>query len=149
MNALRLGARAILAGVFLCAGLIKAGASQQFAVAIVPFTIIPPEWISPIAHILPIIEVIAGILILVPKIHPAGSVMILTLCVFYISMLGWALANDIIVDCGCFGNDSTPSATKMWASLWRDMVFAAMALFALVRLPARNPGSGQKIPASG
>lgn len=149
LDGLRLAARLILAGVFLFAGLVKAGAGQQFALTITPFTIIPPDWLPIIANLLPLLEVVAGILILIPRIHPAGSALILTLCLFYVGMLGWALANDIIVACSCFGQDETPSAGKMWLVLWRDVGFAALALFTVIRLPARSLDSARKTPASG
>ncbi len=41
------------------------------------------------------------------------------LCLLFIAVLGWALANGIIVSCACFGQDETPSAAKMAMSLIR------------------------------
>ena len=53
--------RLALAGVFLYAGLVKAGASQQFAVALLPFTFVPPDWTLPLAHGLACTEILAAI----------------------------------------------------------------------------------------
>jgi hypothetical protein len=43
-------------------------------------------------------------------------------------VLGWALANGIIVSCSCFGEDDHPSAMKMALALARDLFLAGLAL---------------------
>ena len=58
--------------------------------------------------------------------------MILALCILFATVLGWALANEIIVSCSCFGETEEPSALKMLISLVRDLLLAAGALIALL-----------------
>ncbi|MDX2079577.1 MAG: MauE/DoxX family redox-associated membrane protein [Terrimicrobiaceae bacterium] len=127
-------ARAIrwaLAGIFLYAGLIKAGASEQFSLAILPFTFVPPGWTGSLAIALAAVEILAGVLLLLPRVHIAGSAMVIALCLVFIGALGWALANGIVVDCGCFGRDESPSVEKMVVALLRDVVILAAAGFTL------------------
>ena len=124
--------RVILGGIFLFSGAIKASASEEFALALVPFTILPDSWTEPFAVILAWTEITAGLLILLPRIHRLGSAMILLLSLLFIGVLTWALSNGLVVNCGCFGGDDTPSAAAMRIAILRDIGIACAAGFTLV-----------------
>lgn len=130
--------RLILAAIFLYAGIVKASASEEFALALVPFTIIPEAWTGLFAVTLAWTEVGAGVLILLPRVNRAGSALILFLALLFAGVLGWALANDIIVNCGCFGEDAPPSANAMLLSIIRDAAIAAAAGFTLFFRPEKS-----------
>ncbi len=132
--------RVCLGAIFLYAGILKASASESFALALVPFTIVPESWTPAVAIGIAWTEVLAGILILVPRVHRVGALFILLLALLFIGVLTWALANDIIVSCGCFGNDSTPSAGAMRMAILRDIAIAGGALFLLIRTGAKKTG---------
>ena len=132
MRYVSLIARLILAGVFLYAGLVKASSSAQFANALIPFTFLGDQWLGPISRTLPWVEIVAAILILLPWTRRLGAAVLLVLCLLFIAVLGWALAEGIIVSCACFGRDETPSAAKMAMSLIRDVSLVAMAVIVLV-----------------
>jgi len=144
--------RFVLAAVFLYAGIVKASASAQFAVTLAPFTILPESLIDPAATVLPWLEITAGLLILCNPTRKTGAVLIILLCLLFCAVIGWALSQDIIVACSCFGRDETPSAAKMKLTIARDIVMAlaAAAVFFEDRLrpPARTPDTGRKTPAS-
>ena len=123
-----LAVRVILASIFLYSGLIKASSSAQFAIALAPFTFLPETWIRPLSILLPVCEIIAGFLILVSPTQHIGAGVIFALCILFATVLGWALANGIIVSCSCFGEDDQPSAMKMALALGRDLFLAGMAL---------------------
>jgi hypothetical protein len=120
--------RVILAGIFLYSGLIKASSSAQFAIALAPFTFLPEAWIRPLSILLPLCEIVAGLLVLVSPTKHIGAGVILVLCALFATVLGWALANGIIVSCSCFGEDDHPSAMKMALALARDLFLAGLAL---------------------
>lgn len=153
MKLLLASLRLFLAAVFLYAGLVKASASAQFAIALIPFTFLPSSWIGPMAQGLPILEILGAILIVIPATKRFGAILLLALCLIFMAALGWALANDIIVACSCFGQDETPSAGKMIVALLRDAALATVALIvlfekALLRRLSRNPGSSRRTPTS-
>ena len=129
--------RITLGLIFLYAGIIKAGASEEFALALVPFTIIPEGWTGVFAVGLAWTEMAAGILVLLPRVSRAGAALILALVLVFAGVLTWALANDLIVSCGCFGGDSPPSAGAMRMAIARDAVIACAALFVLAFRPRR------------
>ncbi len=62
-----LAMRLILGGVFLYSGLVKASSSAQFAIALAPFTFLPTTWFRPVAVLLPLCEMVAGVLVLTPR----------------------------------------------------------------------------------
>ena len=120
--------RLILGGIFLYAGIVKAGDGQAFTIALMPFTIIPSGWTGSLAFTLAWTEIAAGILILSPRIYSVGAAMIVGLSIVFISVITWALASGIIVSCGCFGADEAPSAGKMIFAILRDGLILSSAL---------------------
>ncbi len=132
--------RVFLGGIFLYAGAIKASASEEFALALAPFSILPESWTGTFAALLAWAEIAAGILILLPRIHRLGSALILLLALLFIGVLTWALSCGIIVSCGCFGGDESPSAAAMQWAILRDVGIAGAAAFTLRKVAARPPG---------
>ncbi len=128
--------RIILGGTFLYAGAIKATSSGEFAMALIPFTFVPETWIGPISKALPLVEILGGVLVLLPWTKRYGAALLLLLCLAFIAALGWALANDIIVACSCFGQDEEPSAFKMKVALGRDLLLVAASVVVLLARPA-------------
>ena len=126
--------RLILGGVFLYAGIIKAGDGQAFTIALMPFTIIPSGWTGFLAYALAWTEIGAGILILSPKVYPIGAAIVVGLSLVFISVISWALASGIIVSCGCFGAEEAPSAGKMLFAILRD-AFILSGAVAILLLP--------------
>ena len=130
--------RLILAGIFLYSGLIKASSSAQFAIALAPFTFLPENSLRPLSILLPLCELAGGGLILIPRTKHLGAGVIFGLCVLFAIVLGWALANGIIVSCSCFGEDEEPSAIKMGIALGRDLVLAGLAFSVFVLDPRKR-----------
>ena len=112
---LRLG----LAAVFIYAGAVKATSSQEFAIELMPFTFVPPALTMPIALGLAATELLVGILLLLPVVFPVGAGISCALCLLFISVLSWALAQGIIVSCGCFGADESVAIDRL-ARAWRS-----------------------------
>jgi hypothetical protein len=121
--------RAVLGGIFLYSGAAKAGASQAFAVALLPFMLIPEGWAHGFAVALAWSEMAAGAMILLPRVYRIGAGLILLLSLLFICVLTWALANGLIVSCGCFGEDAPPSASAMGFAIGRDVAIAVAAAF--------------------
>ncbi len=132
--------RVALGVTFLFSGAIKASASEEFALALVPFSILPESWTGAFAMALAITEIAAGLLILLPRVHRIGSAMILLLALLFIGVLTWALSNGLIVNCGCFGGDETPSASAMRLAILRDIGIAGAAALTLVFRGRLHPG---------
>ena len=131
-SAVSLLLRIALAAVFFYAGAVKASASQEFAMALLPFTFVPTQWTMPLALALAWTEILAAILLVLPRVFPLGAALVGALCLLFIGVLSWALWNGIIVSCGCFGADDSPSAWKMLLAIGRDIVLLGAAAGVLV-----------------
>ncbi|MGC1479391.1 MAG: MauE/DoxX family redox-associated membrane protein [Chthoniobacterales bacterium] len=126
------GSRLLLAGLFLTAGLIKAGASEGFAITIATFSILPPTIVTAFANLLPWVEILAALLLLIPPTARLGAALAALLLFTFIGALAWALSQGLIVDCGCFG-ESPPSLSKMVVALVRNVILLALTLALAVR----------------
>jgi putative oxidoreductase len=125
--------RLLLGAVFLYSGLIKASASAQFAVALLPFSFIPETWNRSLSFLLPVCEIAGGVLIVDPWTKKIGALIVLGLCPVFLTALSWAFASGIVVSCSCFGQEEPPSLTSMSFALLRDMVLGALALLVILK----------------
>jgi hypothetical protein len=94
--------------------------------------LIPETWFHPLSVLLPYAEIAGAALILVPRTKAIGACLLMGLCLVFASALGWALANGIIVNCSCFGQEERPSAAKMTLALMRDVFLAVLAFIVLL-----------------
>lgn len=131
-------ARVIISALFLTAGVIKAGASEQFAVGIAQFSLLPDGFVDGFALSLPFVEMIAGILLLIPRTVIVGAVMVTALLGIFISAILWAFSQGIVVDCSCFG-PGFASETLMALTILRNVVLLAMTWGLAVHSPNPDP----------
>ena len=118
-----------LGGIFIYAGSTKLLAPEVFATLIDAFGIVPEALLVPVAIGLPILEVIAGIGLL---LDIRGSLAVITgLLVLFTAILGYGIWMGLDVDCGCFGPQD-PEAEAFHGlklSLYRDFVMLAGVLY--------------------
>jgi hypothetical protein len=122
--------RVVIGAIFTYAGVVKMMDPWAFARAIDSFHMLPPAFISPVAIVLPTLEVIAGVLWLLNRVAVSAAVTILGLCLLFAVALGAAMARGLPVDCGCFGaafGGSTPTV-----ALLRDLFLLAATYYWLV-----------------
>jgi uncharacterized membrane protein YphA (DoxX/SURF4 family) len=103
-----LGARLLVGGIFLVAGLDKIVAVGAFADAVRSYHILPPSLVLPFALAVPPIEILIGIYLLLGfqvRLAALGSILFLSM---FIVALGRALIlGDTDHACGCFGEGGT------------------------------------------
>jgi uncharacterized membrane protein YphA (DoxX/SURF4 family) len=129
----------LLAGVFLYAGVVKAGASEEFLLALLPFTFLPVSMLAPVSVGLPWLEILAGVLILIPYTSRFGSWLAVGLLSAFMVVLVWALSQGIVVACSCFGKDEDPSVFKMLTAILRDLALMAVAFWLIFFRKSRSP----------
>jgi hypothetical protein len=138
--------RIILGVIFLTAGIIKfMEPSENFAKSIASFEILPTtptilpilgfqlEWPLLIACILPILEVIVGVLLLLPNRwvsylgdHAAKGACIIMASGF-LFIYAWTTWQGINPHCGCFGSIKWMEASPP-AGIIRSLILLIMAL---------------------
>lgn len=122
--------RWILAGIFIYSGGVKLLDPQRFAEIIAGFGLLPTPLLKPVALLLPLAELIAG-LGLVLKKRGSLTAIALMLALFMV-VLAYGIHLGLDIDCGCFGPEDPEQAYKglKWA-LARDslMMIAVLCLY--------------------
>lgn len=120
--------RWVLAGIFVYSGSVKLVNPSRFAEIISGFGLLPDALIYPLAVLLPVIELVAGIglVFALRGSLPAIAVML----VMFIAVLLYGIHLGLDIDCGCFGPEDPEQAYKgLKAALARDAVMMVAVLF--------------------
>lgn len=124
--------RLVLGGLFLYAGLVKAGDMTTFARDVANYKILPYSWNYLVAATLPYIEFLAGLLLLANRrVRPAALVTGGLTAVFML-ILASVVTRGLDIDCGCFRPGGHTTAAQ---ALWRD---AGILLLSLVTYRLRG-----------
>ncbi|WP_432558291.1 MauE/DoxX family redox-associated membrane protein [Granulicoccus sp. GXG6511] len=96
-------ARVVLAVVWLIASLLKLPYLEESVLAVRGYQILPYDLAVVVGYLLPIIELILGLLLIVGLFtRPAAVVSALIMIAFVIG-IAQAWARGLAIDCGCFG----------------------------------------------
>ena len=115
--------------IFIYAGSTKLPEPEIFAVLIEAYGIVPEGLLMPVAIGLPMLEVIAGIGLM---LDIRGSMPLITgLLVLFITILGYGIWMGLDVDCGCFapGDPEAEAFHGLRLSLFRDLFMMAGVIF--------------------
>jgi uncharacterized membrane protein YphA (DoxX/SURF4 family) len=104
--------RLLLAGVFGYAGIEKILEPGAFADSIAAYRLLPDALVNPVALVLPVVEVALALALFVPKLRKTAAGGIGVLLLIFMAGLAQAWARGIVLNCGCFGGDSTATATS-------------------------------------
>ena len=118
-----------LGGLMVWAGIIKLREPAVFAVLIDAFGLVPESLLLPLAVVLPIVEVMAGLALI---FDIQGSLaMIAGLLLLFVIVLGWGIRMGLDIDCGCFGpqDPEVRAFHGLRASLYRDLALLAVVGF--------------------
>jgi putative oxidoreductase len=116
-----------LAAVFLYAGGLKLLDPNSLAEAIGNYRMLPPALVGPLALGLPVLEIVAGVALLIPPYTRGAAV----LCALMLGAFAVAMAQSklrgIDLDCGCFG--ASDEARVSWTKVTVDLLLAMLAVW--------------------
>jgi uncharacterized membrane protein YphA (DoxX/SURF4 family) len=136
---LQLIVRLALGGVFVWAGLAKLLDVRGFAVLISQYNLAPDWALAPLAVSLPILEVVAGLGLMLGL---RGSLSTITaLLLFFCGVLWFGVLQGLSVDCGCFSAEEQSAHDGLRQALARDLVMLAGAAFLYWQKRADRPGA--------
>ncbi|MDR3044009.1 MAG: DoxX family membrane protein [Desulfovibrio sp.] len=120
--------RVALALVFVAAGGAKLADVRGFAEIIHHYGILPVWAVGPMALLLPLAEVLAGVGLLFAVRGSLAA--IAAMCLLFLGVLGYALATGLSIgDCGCFAPGELPEGVQDGSALrgafLRDLVLLA------------------------
>lgn len=133
--------RWLLGGLFLWAGLVKLSDPKAFARSIDAFGLVPETLLPPVAIFLPIAEILIGLAVL--RRWRAGLPAMAGLLVLFIVVLGFAIGQNLEVDCGCFSVAEQREHTSVKTALVRDLLMLA-GVFCLGLMTSRSKSSKQQ-----
>jgi uncharacterized membrane protein YphA (DoxX/SURF4 family) len=144
---LRTGARILLGGVFVVAGMLKVPDPAAAVRAVRAYRILAEPLVAPVAFGLPVIEIAVGLALLAGVFVRTAAIASAVLLVLFIAAVGSAWARGLQIDCGCFsaGGQVAAGETSYPLEVLRDVGLLLVALI-LARWPASRLALGR--PAS-
>lgn len=125
-----------LAAVFILAGVLKLKDPGAFAQAIGQYDLVPEGIIPLLALGLPVVELLAGVGLLFDL---KGSLAVIAgLLLLFTIVLGYAILNDLDIDCGCFTLEELQMKTTVREAFYRDLVLLAGIAFLYWRRRIRD-----------
>ncbi len=131
--------RLSLACIFIYAGFIKLLDPRAFAHAIAQYDLIPEGLLPLVAVGLPALELLAG-LGLIDEVRGSLTVIAVLLLIF-LAILGYAVGQNLDIDCGCFTADELDAQHHVTTAFRRDLVMIAATLYLYWRRRSRPPRS--------
>jgi len=131
-----LALRLVVGGVWLVAGALKLPDPAQSVAAVRAYELLPAPLIEPIGQLLPVIEVVVGLMLILGVLTRSAAVVSAVLFIAFIIGIASAWARGLNIDCGCFGGGGyDPDAAEKYPwEIARDGVLLLASLF-LVWLP--------------
>ncbi|TMR89513.1 MauE/DoxX family redox-associated membrane protein [Nonomuraea basaltis] len=96
-------ARLVLGGVLIAAGALKIGNPSDSVVAVKAYQLLPESIAVPVGYVLPILEIVVGLLLVVGLLTRVAAVLAGLLMLAFVFGIAWAWAKGLRIDCGCFG----------------------------------------------
>jgi uncharacterized membrane protein YphA (DoxX/SURF4 family) len=126
--------RFVLGTVFALAGLAKLPRRARFEQAVRGYRLVPDRLAPPIARLLPVVELVAGALLLLGFATAPVAGLLGAFLVVFTGAVAINLARGRAIDCGCYG--AGPSRTIGWPTLVRNLGLLAMAVVVAAQAPA-------------
>jgi uncharacterized membrane protein YphA (DoxX/SURF4 family) len=125
------GARLVLGGVFLVAGLLKAIDPQSSVAAVRAYQLLPPSAVTIVGWGLPFAEIALGLLLLTGIATRAVAAGAAILLLVFIAAVVSVAARGLSIDCGCFGGggEVSPGQTAYGIELVRDAGLLLLAVW--------------------
>jgi uncharacterized membrane protein YphA (DoxX/SURF4 family) len=131
--------RAIVGGIFICAGILKAIDPAQFAKDVDNYRMLPFAASAAVALYLPWLEIIAGTALATGVWHRGASLVIGAMLLAFLIALGSAWMRGLDITCGCFGHG--PNRTNYPLAMLLDAGLLAALCIASRR--SKQTSSGQ------
>ena len=108
-------ARLVLAGVWFAASVPKLVNLEASVVAVRGYQILPYELAVVVGYLLPIVELILGLLLLLGLFTRPAAVLTGLIMIVFIAGIAQAWARGLAIDCGCFGGGGEMSLAEAQA----------------------------------
>lgn len=125
-------ARLLVGGVWIVAGVLKLPDPASSVRAVRAYQLLPETVVPAIGYVLPILEVLVGVLLVAGLLVRVSAVVSAVLFVAFVVGISAAWARGLQIDCGCFGGGGyDANATEKYPlEIGRDLglLFASLWL---------------------
>lgn len=115
--------RWLLGGAFLWAGAVKLSNPKAFARSLDAFGLVPEPLLPVVAIALPLAELLVGVAVL--RRWRGGLPAMAGLLLLFMAVLGFAIVQQLDVDCGCFSVAEQRQNTSAKTAFARDLLMLA------------------------
>jgi uncharacterized membrane protein YphA (DoxX/SURF4 family) len=124
-------ARLVIGGVWVVAGAIKLPDPAQSVAAVRAYQLLPSAVVPTVGQLLPVIEVVVGMLLVLGILTRAAAVASALLFAAFVAGIASVWARGITIDCGCFGGGGfDPDAASQYPwEIVRDVALLVGSLF--------------------
>jgi uncharacterized membrane protein YphA (DoxX/SURF4 family) len=116
--------------IFIYAGISKLSAPKAFARILSLYGLIPDSLLPVVAIGLPVLELMAGIGVILAI--RGGLSLMFSLLLLFVTVLWYGILKNLDVDCGCFSAEELKGQAGLWEAFYRDLVMLGAALFLFV-----------------
>jgi methylamine utilization protein MauE len=135
----------LAAALFVLAGLIKLRHPIVFLQELEDYRLLPRSVLIPVAAVLPLTEIAAGILTALPSTYRLGAALLIGLLAVFTAVVVTAIVRGLTaIRCACLGSFSQRLS---WAIPVRNALLAA-ALVAALAVPAKQPSGAGLVGAA-
>jgi len=139
----KLSLRWLLGGAFLWAGAVKLANPKAFARSLDGFGLVPEPLLPVVAIALPMLELLVGTAVL--RCWRGGLPAMAGMLLLFMAVLGFAIIQQLDVDCGCFSVAEQRQNTSAKTAFVRDLLMlAGVATLGLVTRRTHPLTSGDK-----
>jgi uncharacterized membrane protein YphA (DoxX/SURF4 family) len=92
-----------MAGILFAAAIPKLQDLPQSVIAVRAYRLLPEAVVPLVGHLLPIIEILLGLLLLIGLFTRFAAIMWLVTMALFVVGVVWAWTQGLQIDCGCFG----------------------------------------------
>ncbi len=132
-------ARLATGGVWIVAGVLKLPDPAASVRAVRAYDLLPEAVVPTVGHLLPVVEVLVGVLLVAGLLTRPVAVVSSLLFVAFVVGIASAWARGMSIDCGCFGGggfDADARDRYPW-EIARDLVLLAASLWLVIRPSTR------------
>jgi len=142
-------ARVVVGGVWLVAGLLKLPDPAASVRAVRAYQLLPEVVVPTVGHLLPLAEVLLGVLLLAGLLTRWAGVVSVLLFAAFVLGIAWAWTHGLQIECGCFGGGGTSegAADEYPWEIARDLGLAALSAYLVVRPRTRLAADSLLFPS--
>lgn len=133
-----------IGGLFIYAGCVKTGDLDAFAELVARYDMLPSACIRPFAHVLPVVEVLAGAALAFSPWTRLAAGIVAALLLAFMAVLVQAAVRGLDVSCGCFGGFTGGTRAELLLAIGRDASLLVPSLWLAVR---HGKATGPQIPS--